>query len=477
MIFNSLEYLVFFAIVAPAYFLLPQRFRWTLLLAASLWFYMAWRADYVILIIASIALDYVCSNSMGRTENPVARNAYLMVSICGNLGLLFAFKYFNFFNSSLRVLFHYYDLPYEIPRMDVVLPVGISFYTFQTMSYTIDVYRRKIQPERHLGYFALFVSFFPQLVAGPIERASNLLPQLKQRHTLDFARINEGLRQALWGFFKKVVVADRLAAYVDAVYNDVPDHTGLQFVLATYFFAFQIYCDFSGYSDIAIGSAKILGIRLSSNFAHPYFAKSTVEFWRRWHISLSSWLRDYLYISLGGNRWGVGRTYFNISITMLLGGLWHGANWTFLLWGALQGFLLIVSRLKQPYVGALHERLGLPAWIREPLQVGLTFHLSCLSWVIFRANSVSDAFHILRNVFNVQDWYEWSTILSPQELVLCFASVSLLLALDWIDRIQPLHEYVSTKPAAVRLVYTYGMLFAIIFFGIREAHVFIYFQF
>ena len=397
MIFNSLEYLVFFAVVAPVYFLLPHRFRWTLLLAASLWFYMAWRADYVILIIASITLDYVCSNGMGRTENPGARNAYLMVSICGNLGLLFAFKYSNFFNSSLRVLFHYCDLPYEIPRMDVVLPVGISFYTFQTMSYTIDVYRRKIQPERHLGYFALFVSFFPQLVAGPIERASNLLPQLKQRQSLDFARINEGLRQALWGFFKKVVVADRLAAYVDAVYNNVPDHTGLQFVLATYFFAFQIYCDFSGYSDIAIGCAKILGIRLSKNFAHPYFARSTVEFWRRWHISLSSWLRDYLYIALGGNRSGVGRTYFNISITMLLGGLWHGANWTFLLWGALQGFLLIVSRLKQPHVGALHQRLGLPAWIRELLQVGFTFHLSCLSWVLFRANSVSDALHILRH--------------------------------------------------------------------------------
>ena len=477
MIFNSAEYLVFLLIVVPLYYLLPLRVRWILLFAASLWFYMAWRADYVILIIASIVLDYTCSNGMGRTENPVARKAYLIASICGNLGLLFAFKYFNFFNGSLRALFYYSNLPYEIPKLDVVLPVGISFYTFQTMSYTIDVYTRKSQPERHLGYFALFVSFFPQLVAGPIERASNLLPQLKQRHSLDFERIKEGLLQALWGFFKKVVVADRLAAYVDIVYNNVPDHTGLQYLLATYFFAFQIYCDFSGYSDIAIGSAKILGIRLSTNFERPYFSKTTVEFWQRWHISLSSWLRDYLYISLGGNRKGVGRTYVNVSITMLLGGLWHGANWTFVLWGALQGFLLIVSRLKQPYVAALNQRLGLPPSIRKLIQVGLTFHLSCLSWVIFRASSISDAFHILRNIFNVRDWYEWGAILTPQELALCFASVCVLLALDWIDRVQPLHEFISNKPVAVRWAYTYGMLFAIILFGIREAHVFIYFQF
>ncbi|MCI0626916.1 MAG: MBOAT family protein [Acidobacteria bacterium] len=477
MVFNSNEFLIFFLIVAPLYFLVPPRFRWILLLAAGLWFYMAWRADYVVLLIMSALLDFYTTNSMGRTDDQRKRRAYLLVSLFGQLGLLFTFKYFNFFSNSLHALFQYYILPYEIPKLNVLLPVGISFYTFVSLGYTIDVYRKRIKPERHLGVFTAFVAYFPALVAGPIQRAEVLLPQLKERHYVDLERIREGFLQALWGFFKKVVVADRLATYVDAVYNNVPDHTGLQYLLATYFFAFQIYCDFSGYTDIAIGCSEILGIDLAKNFDHPYFSKSTVEFWRRWHISLSSWLRDYLYIPLGGNRKGVTRTYVNIAITMLLGGLWHGANWTFVLWGGLQGFLLITSHLKQPYADRPYERLGIPLFIRNMIRVGITFHLACLSWVIFRANNISDASHILRNVFDVRSGYEWATILSPAELIVCFGSLAVFLALDWIDSITPLPQLIASKPLALRWAFQYALLFAIILFGMREAHVFIYFAF
>jgi alginate O-acetyltransferase complex protein AlgI len=342
-LFNSIEFLLFFPVVVAIYFATPQRYRWALLLAASYYFYASWKPEYLLLIIASTLVDYGCGLRMGSIAGKARRKKWLLVSLTSNLGLLFAFKYFNFFNESARAVFDRFNIFYDVPAFDLLLPVGISFYTFQTLSYSIDVYRGRQRPERHLGIFALYVSFFPQLVAGPIERSTHLLPQFFQPHRFEYDRVTSGLRLVLWGFFKKVVVADRLALYVNAVYNDPSAHTGPTILLATYFFAFQIYCDFSGYSDIAIGTARVMGYDLMQNFRRPYFARSISEFWSRWHISLSTWFRDYLYIPLGGNRVPRWRWYVNLFAVFLISGLWHGANWTFVVWGALHGTYLIVG--------------------------------------------------------------------------------------------------------------------------------------
>jgi len=316
--FNSIEFLVFFFIVVVFYFSIPYRFRWILLLAASYYFYMCWRPEYIILIIASTLVDYIAGLKMGGIESKPRRKKYLIISLMINLGLLFSFKYFNFFNDSLRILFSRYNMLYRVPSFNILLPVGISFYTFQTLSYTIDVYRGERRPERHLGIFALYVAFFPQLVSGPIERSKRLLPQFYKRFDFDYKRLTHGLRLMLWGFFQKVVIADRLAIVVDHVYNNPSEHTSTAFIIATYFFAFQIYCDFAGYTDIARGAAKILGYELMLNFQRPYFAKSIRDFWRRWHISLTSWFRDYLYIPLGGNRVVKWRWYYNLFIVFFI---------------------------------------------------------------------------------------------------------------------------------------------------------------
>ncbi len=335
MFFNSLHYVIFLPIVVAFYFLIPPRRRWIFLLAASYYFYMCWKMEYIVLILASTIVDYYAGLHMGRIKDKSKRRKFLVLSLISNLGLLFAFKYFNFFNESTRAAFAHFDITYNIPYFDVLLPVGISFYTFQTLSYTIDVYRGKKEPETHLGIFALYVAFFPQLVAGPIERSTHLLPQFHKVQTFSYDRTVDGLKLIIWGMFKKVVIADRVAVVADTVFNSPGNHNGAQFMIGTFFFAYQIYCDFSGYSDIAIGSARILGIDLIKNFNRPYYSKTIAEFWKRWHISLSTWFRDYLYISLGGNRAGISRWYFNLLATFLISGLWHGANWTFIIWATM----------------------------------------------------------------------------------------------------------------------------------------------
>jgi D-alanyl-lipoteichoic acid acyltransferase DltB (MBOAT superfamily) len=337
MLFTSLEFLIFFPIVVALYFGCPYRYRWLLLLAANYYFYAAWKLEYIFLLLASTLISYITAILMVKPENQAKRTGLLVIGLIANLGILFAFKYFNFVNDSLRIAFNQFNLIYNVPMFQALLPVGISFYTFQSLGYTIDVYRGKLEPERHLGRFALFVSFFPQLLAGPIERASNMLPQFYEKFDFDEARVSSGLRLILWGLFKKIVIADRLGLYVNAVYNSPSDWEGWPVFLATYFFAFQIYCDFSGYSDIAIGAARVMGFNLMENFRRPYFAQSPSEFWRRWHISLSSWFRDYLYIPLGGSRVSVPRWYLNLMIVFLVSGLWHGAAWTFVIWGGLHG--------------------------------------------------------------------------------------------------------------------------------------------
>ena len=341
MLFNSLQFIVFFPIVVAAYFALNAKYRWILLLLASYYFYMCWSYKYIVLIMISTVVDYVAGILMYKLEKQRARKLLLLASLTTNLGLLFFFKYFNFFGDSINFVFERFNIFARVPAYEYLLPVGISFYTFQTLSYTIDIYRRKQKPEYHFGRFALFVSFFPQLVAGPIERSVNLIPQFRQDFKFEYERVKEGILLMVWGFFKKVVIADRLAEYVNLVYNNPADFAGLQNVIATFFFSFQIYCDFSGYSDIAIGSALIMGYRLMTNFRRPYFAASIGEFWHRWHISLSTWFRDYVYISLGGNRVVKWRYYYNLFITFLVSGLWHGAEWTFVIWGAIHGFYTV----------------------------------------------------------------------------------------------------------------------------------------
>jgi alginate O-acetyltransferase complex protein AlgI len=358
MFFNSLEFVIFFPLVVFAYFALPYKWRWSLLLLASYYFYMCWRPEYIILIIASTLIDYFAGLRMGQV-NKKKRKKYLILSLCTNLGLLFAFKYFNFFNNSLQATFNQFNLFYNVPAFSVLLPVGISFYTFQTLSYSIDVYRGDREPERHLGIFALYVAFFPQLVAGPIERSTHLLPQFYEKHNVDYVRITNGLKLMTWGFFKKLVIADRLAIYVNQVYNAPGDFHGAHIWIATYFFAIQIFCDFSGYSDIAIGAAEIMGYRFMKNFRRPYLAQSIAEFWKRWHISLSTWFRDYLYIPLGGNRVGKWRWYYNLFVVFMVSGLWHGANWTFVVWGALHGLYLVFAIVTQSHRESFSRWIGL----------------------------------------------------------------------------------------------------------------------
>jgi alginate O-acetyltransferase complex protein AlgI len=408
MLFNSIQFLFFFPLVVILYFTIPDKYRWIFLLAASYYFYMCWKAEYIILIVFSTIIDYYAGIMMEKSETIFRRRKFLLLSLLSNLGLLFTFKYFNFFNSSIQSLLNSINIFYDSPTFNLLLPVGISFYTFQTLSYSIDVYRGERKAEHHLGYFALYVSFFPQLVAGPIERSTRLLPQFFEKKEFDSQRVSDGLKLMLWGFFKKVVIADRLAILVNQVYNNAESYEGFPLLLATYFFAFQIYCDFSGYSDIAIGAAQVMGFKLMDNFNRPYYAKSISEFWKRWHISLSTWFRDYLYIPLGGNRVVKWRWYTNLFLTFLISGLWHGANWTFVIWGSIHGFYLMFAIWTKDIVKKIYGFLGLDKGTkrRKIIDVFITFHLVLFAWVFFRANSFNDAIYILTNMFplNLSDF-------------------------------------------------------------------------
>ncbi|MCA9118910.1 MAG: MBOAT family protein [Planctomycetaceae bacterium] len=474
MLFNSLLYIAFLIAVCGLYYVAPPRNRWLLLLVASYAFYMCWNAFYVVLIIASTLVDYTVALMLGRTESMFRRKLLVGASLLANLGLLFVFKYWNFFNQSVAELCDALAIPWSVPNLNVLLPVGISFYTFQTLSYTIDVYRKQLQPEQHLGRFALYVSFFPQLVAGPIERAQRLLPQLRVEPTFNADVFLSGVLLIMWGLFKKTVIADRLSVYVDAVYGNVPDHNGLTYLLATYAFAFQIYCDFSGYTDIAIGSARILGIDLMSNFRSPYFSRDLQDFWRRWHISLSSWLRDYLYIPLGGNRFGSLRTHINLMVTMLLGGLWHGASWNFVIWGALHGGGLALLKATR----AFRERIVAWLQIPEPLllaaQLTATFHFVCLTWIFFRAATLSEAVQILRGI--AMHWE--SPYIEALPLAHGLVGIAVLLLVElYLSFGNRLEVRLLRSPTMPRWVAYYALFFAIALLGAEGGRQFIYFQF
>src|SRR6185437_1956217 len=403
MLFNTIEFAVFLPLVCLLYFVLPSRKRLGFLLLASYYFYMCWRWEYLLLILAQTELNFLCALGMGRSLTQARKRGYLIFALVSTLLILFFFKYFNFVAGTANSVVGLFGLRMNLPTLDFLLPVGISFHTFQTLGYTIDVYRGKIPPEKSFTKFALFVSFFPLLVAGPIERASNLLPQFDAPRRLRHENWVIGLQLILWGLIKKMVIADRLSTAVANVYADPHAFPGPLLILATFFFAIQIYCDFSCYSDIAIGSARLLGFKIMTNFKMPYFSTSLSEFWQRWHISLSTWFRDYLYFPLGGNRVKLGRWIFNILVVFCVSGLWHGASWTFVAWGAIHGTWLIFERI----LAAPATRLLALAHLTPqsaPIRVArwfLVFAIVLCSWVFFRASSFAQAVTILTGFL---DW-------------------------------------------------------------------------
>ncbi|MBF0441210.1 MAG: MBOAT family protein [Oligoflexales bacterium] len=401
MLFNSFEFFIFFPIVTALYFLLPHRFRVYLLLASSCYFYMAFIPKYIFILFLTILVDYTAGIILSESKNPKIRKAALWGSIVLTCAILFVFKYYNFFNESAEGIARFLGLSYAAPAIKLILPIGLSFHTFQSLSYVIEVFRGNQKPERNFWYYALYVMFYPQLVAGPIERPQNLLHQFREVHFFEYRRVTNGLKLMAWGLFKKVVIADSLGILVDTVYSSPRGYEGIPLIVATIFFAIQIYCDFSGYSNIAIGSAQVMGFNLMTNFDKPYFSKSIGEFWRRWHISLSTWFKDYVYVPLGGNRTGEVRIAVNLMITFLVSGLWHGANWTFIIWGGLNGLYIVVGRQMRILSAKIEKKLGpVPGWLKPPgfVQVASTFFLINITWIFFRIKNVQDGLWVCQNL-------------------------------------------------------------------------------
>lgn len=484
MLFNSIEFFIFFPVVLFTYYAISHRFRWLFLLICSYYFYMSWKPEYAILILFSTVIDYFTGIGIGKTKLNRNKFLLLLLSLSTNLGLLFTFKYSNFFIDTINEILGVFNVDdLKIVNVDLILPVGISFYTFQTLSYTIDIFKGGQKPEYHFGKFALFVSFFPQLVAGPIERSINLLPQFNNKVVFNYDRVVSGMRLMLWGFFKKMVIADRLALIVDEVYGNHEGFLGFQLIIATVFFAFQIYCDFSGYSDIAIGLARTLGFDLMTNFKIPYFSKNIREFWSRWHISLSTWFRDYVYVPLGGNRVRESRWFFNLFITFLISGLWHGANWTFVVWGAIHGGYLVFAIQRDKLIGrstlvkALHN-LDNP-FTRLTHQL-TTFLLVCLAWVFFRADNISDAVQIIGNMTDLNKAqlgvFSFGAELK-NEFLLSIVFLAILVTVEYLIRKSQFEHVVGTLSTPFRwLVYLFFGL-SITLFSIFGNQEFIYFQF
>ncbi len=490
MLFNSFSFLVFFPAVTALYFALPHRFRWALLLGASCLFYMAFIPVYILILFFTIAVDYAAGLLIERSQGP-RRRFWLGASLAANLGVLAFFKYANFFIENVGNALRAFGWEAALPALSIVLPIGLSFHTFQAMSYTIEIYRGNQKAERHPGIFALYVMFYPQLVAGPIERPGHLLGQFREPHAFDTERVTSGLKLMLWGFFKKVVIADRFAVAVNYVYGNPAAHSGPELALATVFFSFQIFCDFSGYSDIAIGAARVMGFNLVQNFRRPYLAASVAEFWTRWHISLSSWFRDYVYIPLGGNRCARSRWAANLMATFLLSGLWHGAAWNFVLWGALNGLYIIASAATAPLRDGLWRASGLGGFGRLRRIVGIlgTFSLVTFTWIFFRARSAHDAFRIVSRLGTGWDraasWQSLTGLVSMARLGI--TKTQLLIAAAAIVAMEGIHIFqemrgsvravLSPRPAWVRWPAYYGLLLAVVLLGVFRHAPFIYFQF
>ena len=473
MLFNSLEFFIFCPIVVIIYHIIPREKKWFFLLVASYFFYASWKIEYLILIVGSSIVDYIASYRItyGKEKN---KKLWLIFSLVINLGVLIFFKYAGFMFGIIDYIldtssqkFNYFN--------NIFLPVGISFYTFQSLSYTIDVYHGRIKPEKNIGIFLLYVSYFPQLVAGPIERAGNLIKQIKNPSRVNRSDVHFAFIRILIGLLKKVVIADRLSSVVNIIYENPSSFGGFELLIGTIFFTIQIYCDFSGYSDIAIGVSRLFGIRLMENFRSPYFSKSLKEFWSRWHISLSTWFKDYVYIPLGGNRVIKWRFYYNILITFGVSGLWHGASFTFIVWGVIHGMVLIVEGF---FRNRYRERL--PKIVR----ILLTFTVVCIAWVFFRAKSLQDAFFILNKIsllidYNLLDADNKGLYFGEPfwRFLSLFGVINLMLMVDFLSlNYKKFYQFILRKPIYSWLFYTL-IVMVILFLGVFETNEFIYFQF
>ena len=485
MTFNSWEFLLFYPVVLLLYFVLPKKAKWPMLLIASYIFYMCYQTELVFLIFGTTFVSWISSRVIDRTDKKKYKVLALVLTLVVSLGVLLFYKYFNFLSGTVFDIAAALGVNAAPITLRLALPVGISFYTFQTLSYVIDVYRGDVKSEENFFFYALFVSFFPQLVAGPIERPSNLIPQLREPHPWSNDNAVEGAKMMMLGFFKKICVADFVSGFVDSVYNAPNEATALSVLIATLLFAVQIYCDFSGYTDIAIGCSRIMGIRLMKNFDDPYSAKSIKEFWSRWHISLSSWFKDYLYIPLGGNRVSLPRNLLNLFIVFLVSGLWHGAAWTFVVWGALHGIYQIIGKLTIGWRNRLISKVGLSenSRIVTITRRTLTFLLVSFAWMIFRANSIGDAFVLIRKLFSGLELSRTVETmgLDLESVLLCIVSLALLFILD---RIVTYDGYQVSEKSSVTVrggAYVYLVTVIILFWFLLLSKdmisTFIYFQF
>ncbi|MBG8553728.1 MBOAT family O-acyltransferase [Hymenobacter guriensis] len=491
MLFNSTDFLFFFIFVTTVYFLLPHKYRWLHLLIASCVFYMAFVPIYIVILFATIIIDYYAGIFIEKADGH-NRKIWLIVSICANVGVLAVFKYYNFIAENLNTLLGLVlpsDNSASIPFLSILLPIGLSFHTFQAMSYTIEVYRGNQKAERHFGIYALYVMFYPQLVAGPIERPQQVMHQFYQKHKFNYFDVTEGLKLMAWGLLKKVVIADRLAIFTDPVFNQPQRYPALTIAIASIFFSYQIYCDFSGYSDMALGTARVMGFRLMRNFDHPYHAASIGEFWRRWHISLSTWFRDYLYIPLGGSRVSKSRRYLNLFIVFMVSGLWHGAAWTFIIWGALHGIYQVAGGLLKPVRSRLATLIGLSenSSVRRILGITTNFVLVTVAWIFFRAHSFADAIYMVKQLTKIPQ--ELSNVIvkhtvtlgpslpSIKLLPVFFALIIILEVIATLHMRFNLNKQLKAMPIYVRWGAYYLALLVIVMFGAFEERQFIYFQF
>jgi len=478
MLFNSIDFAVFLPIVFILYWCVTNKnikHQNILIVIASYLFYGWWDWRFLFLIAFSTVIDYTVGSYMEKENNRLKRKALLWTSILVNLGLLGFFKYYNFFLDNFVTAFSFFGSEMHASSLNIILPVGISFYTFQTLSYSIDIYRKKLKPTKDFIAFAAFVSFFPQLVAGPIERATNLLPQFYKKRHFNYSKAVDGLRQILWGLFKKMVIADNCAVFVNTIFDSHQDYSASTLLLGAIFFAFQIYGDFSGYSDIAIGTARLFGFNLMQNFAFPYFSRDIAEFWRRWHISLSTWFRDYLYIPLGGSRGSKLKVVRNVFIIFIVSGFWHGANWTFIVWGALNAiyFLpLLLTNKNRNHLQVVAYNKKSPS-LNSILSMLFTFTLTIFAWIFFRAENITHALQYIKGILN-------SSIVSLPEIrpTNLLAILVLFLGVEWLGRRDQyaLESIVLKWKRPFRIAFYYILIFTIIWFS-RKEQTFIYFQF
>lgn len=487
MLFNSIEFLIFFPVVTVLFFLLPHRFRWQLLLAASCFFYMFFKPEYILILAFTIVVDYYAGILIDNAPTPKLKKNYLLISLIANIGVLAVFKYYNFINDNITGLASLFGMTNPIPALKMLLPIGLSFHTFQAMSYTLEISRGNYKAEKHFGIYALYVMFYPQLVAGPIERPQNILYQFHEKKTFVYDRVVDGLRLMLWGLFKKIVIADNLTTYTDGVYNNLHKQTSIAIVVAIFFFAFQIYCDFSAYTDIARGAARVMGYELIKNFNYPFRSRNVTDFWRRWHMSLTTWFNDYLFTPIIINnrksiKFGI---ILALMVTFSISGLWHGAAWTYVGFGVMHGFATSYEFLTKKWRNRLSKKIN--PFIYSHVSQLLTFMFVCFTWIFFRANTMKDAFYVIGRLpgffTEISNWAVtrskpiFDGSLSRLSLIYCVGFIITLETLHYLDNHYQIFHKMMKQPALVRWSVYYSLVLIIIFFASATAHRFIYFQF